>query len=170
MALLWKRRASFRVPVHSGQSETIDGVVAEIDFNQDGRFITHDPAFMLGFHGYELGGLVLNDAPICKAYVNLAARHESDMGVGAQPGSHEAAQIGRPRKSHRIDHAFHANIAGQGDVHLDTTDILVLVRYHWFQKRISRIHPCMVHRATKGSANPTAVYAADSREPRCQAR
>src|ERR1700761_3854424 len=69
-------------------SQAVDGVAFEIEFDQDRRFISHHPTFMSRFHANELRRLELLHATVCKTDVDLAARHESDVSVHAIFAAH----------------------------------------------------------------------------------
>jgi hypothetical protein len=128
------------VVVHLRHSESLYCLAFEIELNQHGGFVTNHPPLVPWLDGDELRGLILDNAAILKPHVDLAPRHETDVCVHTQFRSHHGAQMGGKVESRRVDHALYSDVAGPGNVDLDTANLLVLVSLHGGKEWIGRTH------------------------------
>src|SRR5215472_10443594 len=115
------------VVVRHRDAKALDGLALEIEFDQDGGLIAHDPARMVGFDCDEFGGLEFFDAAIRETDIDLAFGHEADVSVRAKLLTEHGAQMGVPGKAGRVDHAFDTDGAGAGNVDFDAADVVAFV-------------------------------------------
>jgi hypothetical protein len=128
------------VVVRHRDAEAFDGMALEIEFDEDGGLIAHDPAGVVGFDGNKFGGLELFHAAIRETDIDLAFGHEADVSVWAKLLTEHGAQMSVPGKAGRIDHAFDPDGAGAGNVDLDAANVVAFVGADGSEKGIGCTH------------------------------
>jgi hypothetical protein len=111
-------------------TEPANGVSLEVELDQYGGFVSHNPAIVPRLDRDDLWSYELQSAAVCILNVDLAAGQETDVRVHAQIGSGDGLHVGGPTKPGRVDHTLHAACAGSDDVELDTADVAVFAFAH----------------------------------------
>ena len=109
------------------QAEALHRIAFEIEFDEHGGLIAHNPSGVIGFDSDKFRGLELLYAAILEADVDLSLHHETDMGVRTELFAEHGTQMRVPGKTGRIDHALDADGAGARDINLHAADIVMLV-------------------------------------------
>jgi hypothetical protein len=128
------------VSVTVGHSTLVGSVALEIEFDEHGRLVAHNPAIVSGLDDDGLWRSKLLAAAVGELDMDLPVRQESHVGVHAEIGADNRLDVGRPVKPGRVNHPLDAGRARVGDIDLDTRDLLVLSARHRFEKRIDSAH------------------------------
>src|SRR5665213_3535681 len=83
----------------------------EVELNEYGRLLPHDPRVVSGVYGNHLGSGKDRCTTIRVLNVDSAASEETDMRMHAKLGPHQRLDVNGPAKSRGIDHALHSGSA-----------------------------------------------------------
>ena len=113
------------VAVFLGDAEADRRGRLEVDLDEHRRVVADHPGVMArGDIDHGRGGEV-DGAPVGVLEVHAAVDEEAGVGVHAQVGADERAEVGGPAHPRRVDRPLDAGVADLGDVDLDRSERLV---------------------------------------------
>lgn len=123
-----------------GKADARASFAFEVELDENGRFIANDSAIVTGFDDDDLGRDEIERAAVGEFHVDLAAREEPDMSVGAGFGADERLDVSRPVEAGRIDRSLDTRSACADNVETDSTEFLVLGSGNGSKEGVSSAH------------------------------
>ena len=106
-----------------GNTEALDRVPFEVEFDKDAGLVAHDPGIMTGGHGENTGGDMVFHAAVAEEDADAAFYQNTHMGVHAEIRLGHGLHLGRPAETGGIDHAFHPGVAGRDNIQFNAADV-----------------------------------------------
>src|SRR5436190_16480713 len=111
------------MPVGVGHAEAADGVLFEVELDQDDRLAADAPAVMARLEGDDLRSTVLDDTAVRVLDVDLSTHEEPDMSMHTEGGPDDGFHVDRPSEPRRINHALDTSRAGTPNLEAHVPDL-----------------------------------------------
>jgi hypothetical protein len=128
------------VAVRLRHAESTGRLAFEVEFNQHGGLVPHDPAVVSRLNDDDLRRGEFQGAAVRELNVYAAAGQEAYMRVHAEFGASDLLHLGGPAESGRVDRPLDPAGARPDDIELDTPDFTVVGTLHGREEWIKSTH------------------------------
>ena len=98
----------------------------EIEFHQNGGLVADNPTVVPGLNRNHLRSDKFQHATVGVFDMHSPAGQKADVSMHAQIRAGDALHMGRPAKSHGVDHSLHAAGARSDDIELEAANVAVV--------------------------------------------